>query len=88
MAKWGMDIGEATQLKQLIDNEVQQIQGLVKDLDSAVAAVDWTGDDANNFKRTEWPAAKAKLQAVISTLTNNSALVAKNITQQTTASAR
>ena len=61
MAKVGMDTARMQSVVKFLDGQVAQLDSLIRELDGAATGVDWTGPDAEKFKRTEWPAAKTKL---------------------------
>ncbi|WP_285726596.1 hypothetical protein [Psychromicrobium xiongbiense] len=70
-----------------INQAVTDIQNAVTGLDAKATSVQWNGPDANNFKHTEWPAHKAKLNNIVQDLQTVSQTVSKQREQQITTSA-
>ncbi|NYE96620.1 uncharacterized protein YukE [Psychromicrobium silvestre] len=65
-----------------INQAVEQIHQAVSGLDAKATSVQWHGQDANNFKHTEWPQHKSQLNKVAEDLRSVGQNVAKQRQQQ------
>jgi hypothetical protein len=86
MSQLGADVDELEELSRAFTREAQRLETSVINIDSALRQVWWKGDDGTGFRST-WQATHApNLRSAATTLAEQATIVARNRTEQVTAS--
>ncbi|WP_155848585.1 WXG100 family type VII secretion target [Arthrobacter sp. 35W] len=64
----GNDPADMADLMGKLDHAVNEIHNLTNTLDSKAQSVRWEGQDANNFKHSQWPDHKRGLKQIAAQL--------------------